>query len=249
MSKTSGLGDNLYVGGYNISGDIGSIENIACPQKPFEMTGIDKSAIERVGGQRDGAIDFTAWFNTSSGQAHPVLSALPTSNVVSVYARGVALGNAAACMVAKQINYDPKRDADGNLSLTINTLANGYGLEWGQQVVPLQTFSAATTGTASLDTGSAAVTGIGAQAYLEVTAFTGTDATIKLQHSSDNSTWSDITGGGFTQVTAAHTAQRIATSSTLDIKRYIRAVISTSAGFTSLTCCVVIVKNVTATVF
>jgi hypothetical protein len=92
----------------------------------------------------------------------------------------------------------------------------------------------------------------GLQAYLQVTAFTGTDVTVKLQESKDNGstdTWTDVVGGGFTQVTSGPTTQRIATSATQQVERYLRAVTTTSGGFTALSFNVVVCRNLVSTVF
>jgi hypothetical protein len=92
----------------------------------------------------------------------------------------------------------------------------------------------------------------GAQAYLQVTGFTGTDVTVKLQHSADNGvndSWTDITGGAFTQVTSGPTTERIATSATLGIERYVRAVTTTSGGFTSCSFAVTFVRNESTVTF
>ena len=56
-------------------------------------------------------------------------------------------------------------------------------------------------------------------------ASAGTDPTldVKLQESSDNSTFTDISGATFTQVTDAQALEKI-TINTNDVKRYLRAV-------------------------
>ena len=56
-------------------------------------------------------------------------------------------------------------------------------------------------------------------------ASAGTNPTldVKLQESSDDSTWSDISGATFTQVTDAASSQKISIN-TNDVKRYLRAV-------------------------
>jgi hypothetical protein len=72
----------------------------------------------------------------------------------------------------------------------------------------------------------------GAQAFLHVSAYTGTDCTIKLQHSSDLASWSDISGGGFTALSAAPFSQRIVMAGS--INRYVRAIATTVAGFSVL---------------
>lgn len=244
MTKQSGLGDNLYVGGYNISGDIGSLDKIGGGPKPLDVTGIDKSAMERLGGVRDGGMDFMSFYNTSAGQEHAVFSVLPTADVVCTYARGTALGNGGAALVAKQLSYDPKRAIDGMLTFKVNMTANGYGLEWGVQGTPgIRTDTAATNGTALDYLASAA---FGLQAYLQVFSFTGTSCTVKLQDSTDNVTFADVVGGSFGAQTALG-ASRIATAGNLTVNRYVRVV--TTGTFSSCAFAVLICRNDVAEAF
>lgn len=241
MAKSSGLGDNFYIGGYNVSGDVGSIGPIHGGPKTIDVTGIDKSAFERIGGQRDGGMTWSSFFNTATGRAHPVLSALPTADVVATYCRGTNLGDPCASCVAKQINYDGNRTQAGDFTFAVDVQANGYGVGWGRQLTAGQrTDTAATLGTAIDTTASLS---FGAQAYLQVFAFTGTDVTVKLQDSADNVTFADIAGMAFTQVTVAPVAQRIATSNAATIRQYVRAVTVTTGGFTSVTFAVQLTKN------
>src|SRR4249920_1025095 len=126
MAKTSGLGDNLYVGGYDLSGDIGAVDTISGPINPLDVTAINGSAYGRIGGLRDGLIEFTSFFNTAAGQAHPRLSLLPTADTQLTYARGTTLNNPAACLVAKQVNYDPTRGTDGSFTFKVSAVGNAY---------------------------------------------------------------------------------------------------------------------------
>src|SRR4249920_133516 len=126
MAKTSGLGDNLYVGGYDLSGDIGAVDTISGPINPLDVTAINDSANSRIGGLRDGLIEFTAFHNTAAGQEHARLSLLPTADTQIEYARGTTLGNPAACLVAKQVNYDATRGTDGSLTFKVSASGNAY---------------------------------------------------------------------------------------------------------------------------
>lgn len=458
--KQSGLGDNFYVGGYDLSGDTASLDGISGGPAVIEVTGINKSAYERIGGLRDGHVEWTSHYNPSAGQEHVALSSLPTADQQVMYFRGTTLGNAAAALVGKQLNYDMTRADDGKLTLKVNVDGNGFGLEWGNNLTAgLRTDTAATNGTgvqfaqtnenytsipgtagnyvstpdagsldivgdidvrarvapstwtpasqqyvlakwtttanqrsyalildttgvlilqwsvdgtavtsksstanlsslaanatkwirATLDVdngatgntvvfytsddgstwtqlgnsvvtagvtsifsssapleigshtggtagnfngkffrgsvlsgisgtpvaqpissassnavtdttpltwtvnGTAAVTAYnpyGAQAYLQVFSFTGTDVTVKIQDSADNATFADVAGLAFTQVTTAPGAQRISVSNTTTIRRYVRAATTTTGGFTSATFTVILVANETAnTVF
>jgi hypothetical protein len=231
-----------------VSGDINSLGTISGGNAPLDVTGINKSAYERIGGRRDGTMEFVAYFNTALGQAHPRLSTLPTADVHLYYARGTTLGNPAACMIAKQINYDGTRADDGMFTFAVQAQANGYGLEWGLQMTAgVRTDTAATNGT-SVDFGTGSTT-FGLQAYLQVFAFTGTSVTVSLEESSDNGAvdpWTAVTGGAFTAATGV-TAQRIATSAVQTVERYLRVV--TTGTFSNAQFAVMVNRNATATVF
>lgn len=246
MTKASGLGDNLYIAGFNASGDIQALGNIGGGPALLNMTGIDKSAYERQGGLRSGQFEMTTFFNSVAvtGGLHEKLSALPRTDVIMTYCRGTTLGDPAASLVAKQVNYDPTRADDGMLTFAVSAQSNGYGIEWGQQLTAgLRTDTAATNGTAIDTTASAS---FGGQAYLQLTAFTGTDVTVKIQDSADNSTFADVASFAFTQVTAAPASERIALANTATIRRYVRVSTVTTGGFTSVTFSVNLIKNATA---
>lgn len=240
MAKQSGLGMACYVAGVDISGDVGAFSKISGSlSSTFDVTGIDKYAFERLGGSRDGGIDWSSFFNDT--RAHPVLSALPTGDILISALVGTTLGAPAAQMVSKQTNYDPTRADSGELTIAVSAVSNGFGLEWGNMLTAgTRTDTAATNG-ASFDTAASAA--FGAQAYLQVFGITGTDATVKLQDSADNSSFADITGMAFTQITAAPGWQRIASANTATIRRYVRAVTTTTGGFTSLAFAVGFTKN------
>lgn len=241
MAKQSGLGDACFVGGYDLSGDVGSLSKISGSVQLLDVTPINVRAFVRIGGLRDGQIAFSSFFNPTAGQEHTALSGLPRTDVQVMYCRGTTLGNPSAAMVAKQIDYNPTRDAKGMLTFAIQADANGYGLEWGTLLTAgLRTDTAATNGT-GVDGGAA--TNFGAQAYLQVTAFTGTDVTVKVQDSADNASFADVTGLTFTATTAAHTTQRLATSNAATIRRYLRVATTTSGGFTSATFAVMVNRN------
>jgi hypothetical protein len=250
MTKQSGLGDNLYVDGFDVSGDIGSIQTIHGGPAALECTGIDKSGFERFGGQRDAAMEYSAWFNDAATPpvgAHFVLSPLTTLDRVVTYCRGTVLGNPSACIVAKQTNYDPTRAADGALTWAISKPANGFGLEWGRLLTAgKRTDSGAANGT-GVDFAVASVFGL--QAYLQVFAFTGTSVTVKIQESSDNGggdAFADVVGGSFVAATAIG-SQRIATATGLSVERYLRVV--TTGTFSNAVFAVTVVRNETLAAF
>lgn len=258
MAKQSGLGDALWIAGYDVSGDIQQLNEIQGGASPIDVTGIDKSAMERILGVRDGKIDATTFFNPTNGvgqpkSVHERLSLLPTTDQVVTYCRGTSLGAPAACLTSKQLNYDMKRSNAGEVTFDESSVANGFGLEWGVQLTAgKRTDATATNGTGvdfGLGSSGTGPSAFGAQFYLHVFAFTGTSVTVKVQESSDNGVgdaWADVVGGTFTAATGI-TTQRLETPRGQTVERYLRAI--TTGVFTNAVFAVVANRNDAATFF
>lgn len=297
MTKISGLASHYFVGAYDLSGDTSSIDQCRGGPALLDVTGLVKSAHERIGGLRDGDMQFTSFFNPSPAAEHVALSPLPTADVIGTFMVGTAVGNPAASINAKQVSYDPTRGTDASLTEKVDLQANGYGLEWGLALtagprtdavatngaaadqgqgfttpaVPASTtpvtnasslpaqvvISGGTLTNVSINGATAGVgdgtytvpagqtiaitysvaptwtwtlqTSFGAQAYLHVTAFTGTSVDVAVQHSADNSTWSTLIDFGSISATGT---QRLTATGT--VNRYLRAITGTGT-FTSIT--------------
>lgn len=253
MPKASGMGQALWVSGYDLSGDAQSYTINGGPGT-LDVTGIDKSAYERIGGLREGKLEWTSFFNPSASQEHVALSPLPTADVPVILATATAIGSPAAGIIAKQLNYDPNRASDGALTIKLSLESNAFGMEWGNLATPgKRTESAAANGAGidlnTLYNSGVSAAGFGLQAYIEVFALASGSPTVKLQGSSDNAVgdpYADIVGGTF-GVVAANTGARIATAANLTIERYLRVV--TTGTFSGLTFAVIVVPNVVSTVF
>lgn len=220
--KSSGLGINIYIGGANVSGDIGAVNNLNSPVALGVVTGVDKFAFERLALKKDGDIGLQTWWNSTG--IHLALAGLPTGDVLySYWQYPLVIGGECCSMWAKQLNYDPVRADDGMLTTTVHGVANGYGAEWGVSLTAGVRVDTAATNGASLD--QAAATNFGAQAYLHVFGVTGTSMTVKIQDSADNVSFADVTGLTFATVNAgAISGQRLQTANNATIRRYVRAV-------------------------
>lgn len=240
MAKQSGLGDNFYVGEFNISGDISSLGTLSTPMGTLESTGIDKSAMERLPGHHDAHLEGVSFFNDATGQAHDALSTLPTTDRVFSYFRGTTLGNPVFSMVAKQIGYDGNRADDGSFTLAFAADSNGQSGDWGRSLTAgVRTDTGATNGS-SVDFGTGSIS-FGGQAYLHVFAFDGTDVTITVEDSTDDASFATLVT--FSSVTGV-TSERVATStSTTQVDRYIRVTTTTTGGFNSVSFAVAFNRN------
>ena len=226
------MGDALFVDGFDLSGDVGSLSQISGPMGTEDFTPISASAIARLGLLHDGLLDFIAFWNHTNlvttgilDSEHDVLKGRPETDRTVSYYRSTVLGAPACSMISKQITYDGTRNQDGSLTFGVNTVANGFGLEWGNNLTAGKRTEAAAGNGLSVDLGAVPISySFGWAVYLHVFAFTGTSVTVKVQDSADNATWADVTGAVFTAATG-RTAQRITgASTTATVRRYLRVV-------------------------
>lgn len=241
MAKQSGLGDNFYIGGFDLSGDLGQLNKISGGPMLQDVTSIKMSGHERLPLLRDSTWQFTTFFDNASGAEHPALKTLPTADVVACYFRGTTLQGSAAAINCKQVDYDPTREANGNLTLKVDLQSNGFGMEWGEMLTAgLRTDTSATIGSFITDT---AGTAFGGQAYFQVVSFTGTSVTIDIQ-SATTSGGSYATTGLTSQAFTGTGAQRVSVSNTTTINQFLKVV--TTGTFTSAVFAVVFVRNLSA---
>lgn len=312
MPKTTGLGDNFYVSGFDLSGDVASLDTLASPLDTINLTTLTFRAYVRTGGKRDGSISFTSfmdvnfpaistpgfpasntpvlntfpytiyatitggtlsnvlvngvsagttagtyavpvngtiavvytvaptWSWFARGTEHDALKSLPSADQICSYFQGTAVGNPAASMVSKEVNYDPTRDSSANLTLKVDMTANAFGLEWGKQLTPgLRTDNAPTTG-AFFDSGALAIAG-GCQAYLHLVELVGTNVQVTVTHATTSGgTYTTLVDfgsqtaiGGFRQVVA----------NTTQVNQFLKVV--TAGTFTQAVFAVNFVKNLT----
>ena len=120
--------------------------------------------------------------------------------------------------------------------VTVGTGDGTYTVPPGQAIAI--TYSSAPTWTWTLQSA------FGAQAYLQVTSFTGTSVTVTVKDSADNSSFTAVTGLTFPAATAAPNTQRLATAATATIRRYLQ--VDTTGTFSSATFAVVLNRNLAA---
>ena len=217
MAKKSGLGQSFFVAQYDLSGDVGAIGSWSTPVETLDVTGINKSANERLQGLVGASISFNSFFNDASGASLAALK-VPGTNVVT-WCFGSTVGDVAGMIQGSGVNYDPTRAADGGITFDVELQSYTTLPVWGVMLTPgLKTDTSAANG-ATLDQG--AQTTAGAEAILHVTAFTGSNFTATVQDSSNGSSWGTLKA--FTQVTAVG-SERVTVSGT--VERYVRVISS-----------------------
>lgn len=135
MAKQSGLGDYLAVddsGGSlrDISNDTTSV-TLNVPSSLLDVTGIDKSAMERLIGLGDGTVSITGVFNSASNQSHDVFKSRAGTRTVTYAVGGNTSSNPVLTMEMLVGSYDLSRGTDGGLTWTANlSLQSGTVPAW-----------------------------------------------------------------------------------------------------------------------
>ena len=218
MAKSSGLNVRLYVAGNDLSGDANSLSTIGYTNNLYEITTLDSSAVKRLLGTVDGTLGVSGFFDNRSGGIHATFSSnsgkLPTADVNVLVPIGSGVGDSCYGLVAKEAEYNTDR---GTEAVTVNSSFNtsGYAPQFGVMLTAHDdTHSSATNGT-SVD--NAASSSNGGSGFLQVMALASGTATVKVQHSSNNSTFTDLVT--FTAVTGSTSEYKEVTGT---VNRYIR---------------------------
>jgi hypothetical protein len=122
MAKASGLGDNFYIGGYDLSGDVASIDKISGPTALLEATTIKQLAEARLPGKRDGVMQFTTLFNNTGTTNTPAVPAT-TVNQTNVNAWPVFVTITGGTITSVKVN-----------GVQVGTTAGTYAVPAGQPI-------------------------------------------------------------------------------------------------------------------
>lgn len=122
MAKASGLGDNFCIGGYDLSGDVASIDKISGPTALLEATTIKQFAEGRLAGKRDGNIQFTTLFENTGATSTPAVPAT-TVNQINTNAWPVFVTITGGTLTAVKVN-----------NVQVGTTAGTYVVPAGQPI-------------------------------------------------------------------------------------------------------------------
>lgn len=225
MAKKSGIDQRLYVGGYDLSGDVGAINSCDIIREPIDVTAINVTSRERIQALADGMIDFGSFFNDANDRAHEALSGVPSANEIVLWALGSAIGDVGFAFEAVRVQrYNPQRARTGALDINTRSEAEGVPVEDVVMLTAADDTHASATSNASVD--QAASSAVGAVGYCIVLSIGSGTPTFIMQDSANDSTFATLISFG---AQATQTAARSTVTGT--VNRYVRA--TTTGTFTN----------------
>jgi hypothetical protein len=233
MAFIHGKSSQVLHGAYNLGAFLNDA-SASADVEVAETTSFGSSAKTYLVGLRDGTVSASGMFDGAAGAVDEVLSASIGSDTlapVTIGYNGTTLGNRVTILKAKTTSYEVSTPVGDVVAVSYSAQADG-GLDQGVSLAALASVSATTTGSSHDNSASSANGGV---AQLHVTVNTrDADATIKIQHSADDSTFADL--ATFTVVaTTVVTSERVIVASGTTVNRYLRAVNTLSAGTGSIT--------------
>jgi hypothetical protein len=233
MAFIHGKSSQVLHGAYNLGAFLNDA-SASADVEVSETTSFGSSAKTYLVGLRDGTVSASGMFDGAAGAVDEVLSASIGSDTlapVTIGYNGTTLGNRVTILKAKTTSYEVSTPVGDVVAVSYSAQADG-GLDQGVSLAALASVSATTTGSSHDNSASSANGGV---AQLHVTVNTrDADATIKIQHSADDSTFADL--ATFTVVaTTVVTSERVIVASGTTVNRYLRAVNTLSAGTGSIT--------------
>lgn len=213
---THGKNATVFINGYEVSDHLSSV-TVSGEADVAEVSTLGSSDKAYIAGMKDATVSAEGYYAGNSTSIDSEMSTnLGTTTTWTTVMEADAIGAIAYGVRAVETTYEVGAEIGGATAISIEGQVTG-GREAGRVLHPHG--SETSTGTTSgLDNGAS--TADGAAAYLQVTAASGTTPTldVKVQHSSDGSTYADLIT--FTQVTAANAYERVAVTGT--VNRYLR---------------------------
>lgn len=209
----------------------------------FEAEGeeLDATTVNNVGafrtyvqGFKSGSLQGSGIFDsddTDADRIHDVLSAAYTSGTAQnvTASRGVVTVGAPALMMDGSVmTYDIPHDTGALIMVNATWRANS-SIKFGRWLMNALQAAGTNNGT-SLDNAAATTNG----GFLQVHLYNddASDVDVKLQHSTNNTDWVDVSGGTVNNLSATRTSGSASVTGT--INRYIRVVATVTGGDTFL---------------
>lgn len=189
-----------------------------------------------VPGFKTGRLSAEGLFSSDTVNAdeiHDVFSAAFASgaeNIITASLGVIAVGEPAVMATGPEIKYDIKTPL-GQLITVMAEFQASNGVNFGRWLMNSQLNAGTTNGTSH---DNAAATTNGGVFHVHLQNNGATDVDVKLQHSTDNSAWADVSGGAVNNLSAVHAAGSVTVASGTTINRYTRAVAVVTGGNTVL---------------
>lgn len=222
MALIHGKGTSVLVNAFDLSAFLNSADETITVETA-ETTCFGSSAKSYVTGLRDGTVSVGGFFDGATNAVDEVLTAAigsATDSVVSIAEQGAAtIGNRALVVQAMDTSYQITGAVGDAVAVSAEFQVDGAGSSGayrGVVLADLASYSGTTKNYTSVDNAASSANGLTANVH--VTANAATALVVKVQHSTDNVTFTDLIT--FTTINTTGSEHKVVSGT---VNRYIRA--------------------------
>jgi hypothetical protein len=220
----AGKDNKILFGAYDLTSYFNSA-NFSREQAVNETTTFGSSQATYIGGIESASASLTGFWDGGSDAVDEELQAIigsASATPLSIYQSGDTAGNKVVLLNSKIQNYTIDSSVADAVGISATFTGDNFGN--GKSLYAL-TNTSATANTTAVDMGASS--SLGGQAFLHCTAHSSANISVKIQSSADNSSFADVSGFAFTDLSGI-TSERIATTNT--VNRYVRLAITVTSG-------------------
>lgn len=221
MAFISGRNTKLLSDEYDLGGFLNQVDKTQ-EAALLDTTTFGQTSRTFITGFKSGTLSVAGFWDGSAAAIDVVLQAAlgaVSGQIVTVGPDGLAVGKRIQQLLSRLTRYGISEAVDSVVAVSGEMQADG-GIDYGVSLHDLAA-ETATGNSTSVDNGAASTNG--GVAHLHLTAITaagGDTLDVKIQHSTNDSTWVDLVT--FTQLTTALAKERIVVAAGTTVNRYLR---------------------------
>lgn len=232
MALVHGKAAAVLMGAYSLTPYLQNADTTVDIDIPDTTTFGNTTRQRDVVGLIDGKASMSGLWDGAAGACHELFISLvgnATASVLSIARNGWTVGNTVELLSVRQMSYKVTSPVDGVCAVSVETVGDG-GVAFG---VSLHALAAETSDSNSSSVDNAAGTSNGGIGHIHLTALSGSSTPTlngKIQHSTDNSSWSDLIT--FTALTAVGSERKTVSGT---VNRYTRSLWTMTGSSLSFT--------------
>lgn len=237
-----GKGSKILLDEFDLSAFFNSVD-VAQSLETAETTGFGSTAKSYIPGLQDATLSLSGMFSQETDGSDEELQEIlgsATTPLLTVILQAGTIGNTAIVAKAHETSYSISSPVGDVVSITADFNASTdatanlkYGLRNGKVLTTGNSIAFGSLGNlSSVDNSASSANGGVANLHVTANTITGGATTIKVQHSTDNSSWADLITFSAVSASTVTTQQSVVTGT---VNRYLRATASTAGSAGAIT--------------
>lgn len=225
MANIHGKNTVAYIAGFDLTTFLNKA-SMDFMKELIETPTFGSTYMSRIAGENDGKLELGGlWDGTATtgidARADAQMTGAQLVTTIGLNGSVTGLTNRAGLFLLRQGNYKTEPKRGQAIAFSLSGEADGYAY-LGYWLHNMQAETSASN-TVGFDWGSpvGVAPGVGFVAHIQCLAFLGTSITATIEHSTNGSVWTALTGGAFSAISAANSSQQL-TQAAVPVNQFTR---------------------------